>query len=97
MRIRRLPEFVAQDLQEGHGGWSPGMARELGNTGTVTSVDGDGDCHVSYDDGGSHCWNPVLLKDERVSGNVCVRACVCVSAVDITSLRTRGRVGSPRI
>ena len=91
MLICRVDKATAQAAQVGHGGWSPEMARELGNKGVISRVDGDGDVHVSYVDGGEHCWNPILVERRGGAGGrgsdnsssvrsspSCLPHCVCL-------------------
>ena len=48
-------------LQRGHGGWNASMQPYCGQTGVVSSVDGDLDCRVRFRDGHVWTYSPLAL------------------------------------
>lgn len=64
VRVKPLSVEEATALQKGHGGWSDSMAPIMGTTGTVASIDGDGDVKVN-----GKLWAPKMI--ERVDPVKC--------------------------
>lgn len=53
---------VVKTLQEGHGGWSDGMAESVSAVGTIVGIDVDHDVVVQYSSQNRWTLNPVILK-----------------------------------
>ena len=74
VRVRSMTVAEAEGVQRGHGGWCSDMARMLGTTGTITSVDADGDVRLF-----GKCWSPAMV--ERVGGGGGAAAAAAAAAV----------------